>query len=106
MRITALAGLSFLTFVVPAAAAEGETDPGQPFCATRDSLVEYVRALAKEDIAWAKSVSGCATLPGGLKLAIIEPVPGSSPIGPLARARVFTASGASAVGYTFYFGHD
>lgn len=101
----ALIALSFFV-ITPSHAGEGVADPEQPFCKTADSFVEYVKAMLKEDEKWMKSVPNCALLRGGTKLVIIEPAPGTTPVGPIAKARVFAPNGMSIVGYTFYFGHD
>lgn len=75
---------------------------GQPFCTDKDQLQEYIMAALQKDEKWASSLDMCATVKGGLKVAVIEDLPGSD-IGHVVKARIF-GTGGSAVGYTLSIG--
>lgn len=82
-----------------ASAADFNTQPGQPLCASLDDLQTYMRAalLNDSDAKW-----DCQLLEPGLRLKV-EEVVNKTVVGELVKARVFTAKG-SVVGYTMNVG--
>jgi hypothetical protein len=78
------------------------SESGAPFCTDVGQLREYMMAGLQNDEKWMGSLESCAFVKGGLKVAIIEDLPGSD-LGHVVRARLF-GSGGSTVGYTLSLG--
>lgn len=77
---------------------------GQPFCAERERLREYLMAMLSGDKKWAMQVDGCAMISPGLKVVVLdeEAAEADAPFRVL-QVRAFGTKG-SMVGYTISVG--
>lgn len=86
------------------ALADTVTSEGQPFCTDEAELQQFILAMLKQDPTWMKALRTCMAVQGGAKIAVIEHLPSDSDIGHVIRARLFSPSGRSFVGYTLNLG--
>lgn len=88
-----------LAFLSSAAKAAGDVTPpnGAPFCIEQDHLQEYMMAMLKHDDEWMKQLRDCVVLRGGVRIGVIEEMPGSE-LGHVSKVRVIS-NGSSVVGY-------
>lgn len=98
-----LAIVAIFAFSHPVEAQEFSAQPGQPFCADKDELHEFLLALVSSDRQWASALKTCTGLKGGSRILLIEKL-GDGPGMSLIKARVFEDGGKTAVGYTIQVG--